>query len=463
MNSPRVSVIIPAYNQAQYLGEAIRSVLAQTFTNFELIVVDDGSTDSTASIVTKYKDPRLHYINQINKGLPEARNTGIAAAMGEYLAFLDADDIYHKDKLEVQVPVLDRNQAIGLCYSSRIEIDYLGNPLWLIKAPTEVGLVKLLLDFPFTINDILVRKSCVANIGGFNDSYKMHGEDREFYIRLLLNGCSFKWQEGYVAYRRLHHNRIYSNIGERIEIMRKALDTAFNDPRCPKNLFEHRNNASAKIFLYWSTQEFIQGDTSSGQQHLKEAWKLDKSLLNNSQNYLNHLVWSSIRNGEKHEEILRDIIKQLPTELSWISENGDLAVGKGFLLCGFRDALWGRLMEAKIHFHRASRLNTELNESIIHEITDQLINYESEYGLVASRRVIHNMQICTEGLEYNKWLRYLKSNYSLVLAFQFFQAKEYTKVFSEVIQAVVKNPSILRNRGVISIFAKSVMNIVGNK
>src|SRR5437763_14589481 len=102
---PTVSVIIPAFNAELYIGAAIQSVISQSFQDWDLIVVNDGSTDATPTIVSDFarRDPRIRLINQQNGKLAKARNSGIAAASGEFIAFLDADDVWVPDKLEKQV------------------------------------------------------------------------------------------------------------------------------------------------------------------------------------------------------------------------------------------------------------------------------------------------------------------------------------------------------------------------
>lgn len=112
-DSPLVSVIIPAYNAAQFIEETLESVFRQTCTNMEVIVVDDGSTDDTKSRLQAY-DSRIHYIWQPNSGVGAARNRGIHAASGEYLAFLDADDLWDPEKLRAQLAVATRNPGSGL-------------------------------------------------------------------------------------------------------------------------------------------------------------------------------------------------------------------------------------------------------------------------------------------------------------------------------------------------------------
>ena len=117
-SKPKVSVIIPTYNYGHFLGEAIRSVLGQTLQDWELIVVDDGSTDNTREVVAAFADPRIHYIHQQNRGNPAARNAALRVVSGEYVAFLDADDVWFPEKLEKQVAALDHlPPTVGLVYS----------------------------------------------------------------------------------------------------------------------------------------------------------------------------------------------------------------------------------------------------------------------------------------------------------------------------------------------------------
>src|SRR2546425_10651809 len=110
-----VSVVIPVYNGEQYLADAIQSVRDQTYQNVEVIVVDDGSTDESADVAKKFGEA-IRYVHQSNGGVGKARNTGIAAARGAYLAFLDQDDLWLPDKLAVQVAYLDSHPEMGAVY-----------------------------------------------------------------------------------------------------------------------------------------------------------------------------------------------------------------------------------------------------------------------------------------------------------------------------------------------------------
>lgn len=133
--NPTVSVIMPVYNVEAYVAEAIESVLAQSFADFELIIVDDGGNDRSLEICRSYDDPRIRILSQANRGLAGARNTGIIASQGSYVAFLDSDDRWLPEKLALHVIHLDNNPQIGVSFSPSRFIDAEGRPMRLRQTP----------------------------------------------------------------------------------------------------------------------------------------------------------------------------------------------------------------------------------------------------------------------------------------------------------------------------------------
>jgi len=130
VENPTVSVIIPAYNQANFIGKAIESVLRQTYQDFEIIVIDDGSTDNTEEITRGFKDKRVKYIKKYkkNRGISVARNIGIKTARGKYIALLDSDDEWLPEKLDKQINILQsESPEVGVVYSNLCYIDENGN------------------------------------------------------------------------------------------------------------------------------------------------------------------------------------------------------------------------------------------------------------------------------------------------------------------------------------------------
>ncbi|NEQ20857.1 MAG: glycosyltransferase family 2 protein [Microcoleus sp. SIO2G3] len=138
MNTKKVSVIVPVYNAEKYVSDTIQSLLAQTYENFEVIIVDDGSPDRSIEICQQFSDPRIKIIRQANRGLPGARNTGIRHAQGDYIAFLDADDLWLPTKLEKHVNHLNNSPNVGISFSYSAFIDEMGNPTGLNQIPRQL-------------------------------------------------------------------------------------------------------------------------------------------------------------------------------------------------------------------------------------------------------------------------------------------------------------------------------------
>jgi glycosyltransferase involved in cell wall biosynthesis len=186
VSPPLVSVIVPAFNAAQTLPDTLDSILAQTFRNFELIVVDDGSTDGTRTLLERVRDPRMRVIGGSNRGLAAARNRGIEHAHGQLLTFIDADDRWTPDKLEDQVEALERNPDAVAAYSWTAFIDQNGRFLF-AKEPSNCSgnvYAELLRScFVASGSNVLVRRSAVDAAGAF-DTTLPAAQDWEFCLRL---------------------------------------------------------------------------------------------------------------------------------------------------------------------------------------------------------------------------------------------------------------------------------------
>lgn len=194
-----VSVIIPCYNQAQYLPDAVASIQVQTYVNWECIIVNDGSTDNTAAIAEKLAqtDTRIQVIHQTNKGLSGARNTGLSVAMGEMVQFLDADDMLEQDKLRTHVEFLHSTPDMGIVFgdaryftTENPELREYGvniNKSWIPEVWQARGhlIEKFLKGNLFPVNCPLVRRSVFNAVGQWNVDLEAH-EDWEFWLRCAI-------------------------------------------------------------------------------------------------------------------------------------------------------------------------------------------------------------------------------------------------------------------------------------
>ncbi|MCY3779182.1 MAG: glycosyltransferase family 2 protein [Chloroflexi bacterium] len=189
--SPQLSVIMPVYNGEKYLAEAIESILAQTFTDFEFLIVDDGSTDRSVEIIKSYgnRDSRIRCFQHMeNLGSPSSRNHGIAEARGEYIATMDCDDISLPQRFERQIAFMRANPDIGLLGTGVQAVDADLNPTYLFNLPRQHAHIalNLFIGFFFVHSSTLIRRQYLDAVGCYDTKYR-HLDDLYLYFRLLAD------------------------------------------------------------------------------------------------------------------------------------------------------------------------------------------------------------------------------------------------------------------------------------
>ncbi|UCG32640.1 MAG: glycosyltransferase [Phycisphaerales bacterium] len=225
---PTVSVVIPTFNRASLLCEALDSVYAQTFTDYEVIVVDDGSTDGTPQMIERYNG-RLRYIWQENRGAGEARNRGIAEARGEWIAFLDSDDMWHAEKLARCMEYAEREPETAIVFHPMVEIDGAGNRVRGRSKRARAGrIVDDLFGHCFVHTPtVVVRRRVLEEVGGFDGSLTVC-EDYQLWLRIATR-FPFHMVSEPLAFRRLHQKRLsksamYRNMAQRAEMLERFHD-----------------------------------------------------------------------------------------------------------------------------------------------------------------------------------------------------------------------------------------------
>lgn len=246
---PVVSVIIPAYNAESFIRETIDSVLNQSFSEFEIIAIDDGSKDQTLEILKTIQDERLKVFSYPNGGVATARNRGIEQATGEFISFLDSDDLWTADKLEKQLKALQEKPEAGVAYSWTQFIDLEGNPLYTQDSVFFEGNVYAqILVGNFTANgsNMLIRRQFVEAIGGF-DSEVRPAEDWDYAIRLAAV-CPFVLiPEHQILYR-----QTFQSQSSKIDVMEKSslaiIDKAYRV--VPPELKSLKNKSLGNTYRY---------------------------------------------------------------------------------------------------------------------------------------------------------------------------------------------------------------------
>lgn len=325
-------MIIPTYNSERFLGAAIQSVLAQTYQNFEILIVDDGSTDQTYELVTKYKDPRIKYIYQANRGLPAARNRGLQSAGGDYLVFLDSDDALLPQKLAIQVDFLVKNPTVSVICGG---FEYINSDCEVIKNLCNSFLSSATREL--NINDIfwygmngpihsaMLKSHAVDVIGGFDET--LHAwEDMEFWFRLGLTGCKIMKNDEPVCQYRIHGENMTSRVDDHLVWCIKYLEKVFENPMTPEMIHDQRNTRYASEYLHFSGRYYAAGMPVKGGQAITNAVRYDhRCMEKNNLNVPDKLasiafsIWVS--DPEIYLKTLADSLPgQFPNGKEWTNE-----------------------------------------------------------------------------------------------------------------------------------------------
>jgi glycosyltransferase involved in cell wall biosynthesis len=204
---PKVSVLMPVFNGEEFIDQAIESILSQTFSDFELLVIDDASSDKSAEIVLAYKDTRIRYErNPLNLGLSGARNRAIKSSNGEYLAWLDCDDISLPTRLEKQVLLLDNNPSVGLCGTWVQTLGLDKEHIWEYPEQSEIVKSRMIFDDPIATSSAMVRRSCLPHDEPYFDLDYPTAEDYELWERISRQNVIVNIPE-VLTYYRIHQKQ----------------------------------------------------------------------------------------------------------------------------------------------------------------------------------------------------------------------------------------------------------------
>jgi len=262
------------------LGDAIQSVLAQTCADWELVVVDDGSTDDTRRLMGGFGDPRIHYVYEDNKGLPGARNTGIRAAQGNYIAFLDSDDLFLAHKLQAQLEVLQERPNLGLLAAGYQEVDRDLRFLREVKPWQQNSHLETsdwLCHCPFVPNSVVVRREWLERVGLFDEEMR-YVEDWDLWLRLSHAGCRMGWLRQSVCLYRIHGQNMVRDVHQMKLGMVHMLDKFYARLDVSEPLKRLRSRAYGNIYLNIAARALAGGLGSEAAASLAQAVAADPSL-----------------------------------------------------------------------------------------------------------------------------------------------------------------------------------------
>lgn len=244
-----ISVVIPAYNSEKTIPETIESVLKQTFTDFEIIVINDGSKDATLDVVNQIKDARIKIFSYPNAGPVVSRNRGLEIATGKYIAFMDHDDIWTPDKLESQLNALKNNPEAAVAYSW---INYIDESSQFLRSGLRVSvngyvLPQLLLtNFLETSSNPLILTEALRKLGNFDESVEP-SDDWDMYLRLAADYHFVCVPAPQILYR-ISSTSMSNNINKMQDSGLKVINKVFS--QAPQNLQYLKNQSLANLYMY---------------------------------------------------------------------------------------------------------------------------------------------------------------------------------------------------------------------
>lgn len=254
---PLVTVIIPSYNMAHLLPQAVESVRTQTHRNFQILIIDDGSTDNTAEVARQWNDARIVYTRQENAGLSAARNTGLAEARGEFICFLDADDLFLPRKTELQIDHLLDNPMTAAVTGSVLRTDEDGRLLYRFRRkPGRLSRKQMFVANRTPIHALLFRRSWIDKTGLFDVTLK-GAEDWDFLTRMMLLGGRIAVIPEFVCDYRLFRGSMSSDPARQTDAIETVVRKIFSNPRMQIDFLPLREEALAETWLTGARKSWL--------------------------------------------------------------------------------------------------------------------------------------------------------------------------------------------------------------
>jgi glycosyltransferase involved in cell wall biosynthesis len=271
-NNPKVSVIIPLYNCEKYIVQAVESVLSQTYNNYEIIVIDDGSKDNSRTVLQPYFD-RIRYVYQSNQGVAAARNLGVEIAQGELICFLDHDDIFMPHKLATQVACVLSQPNVGMVHSGWRRVNGEGKKLadvcpW--KKIPVLDLTNWLQHMPILFTAMLFKREWVEKVGGLDTQYKQ-ASDLDLVQRLALTGCKTVWVKDILVCYREHESNHSLNTLLQAQESWTVRENFFAREDIPDRIRQMENSCRYHTLVWIAWRLFNSGHLQQMTQYLRQS------------------------------------------------------------------------------------------------------------------------------------------------------------------------------------------------
>ena len=456
-----VSVVLPVYNGEATINEAVASVLNQTYADFELIVVDDASQDSSVRIISRINDARLKLVRRRrNGGASQSRLTGVMQARGEAIAFLDQDDLFRPDKLERHMSCLGANPDVGVTYNGHYEVfekvDYIRQAY---VPPSPLKLEDVVCGFPLSPSGVVMRARWArASLPECAHLRLWHGGEIVWFGRLLLQGCRFAHVDELLSYRRLRR-RVCADSEQLCRAYQDAQNLVLSDARAPQALRKLKHKAHARAEVIAGCHAILGGRDSAGRRHIERAVQLDGSLIDGEKSELMHTLVDFSLDNEPRDftAALSKLLAGRPATARRSPEIREWAVARGHLLMGVRHMLWGRPERATDHLEDQTLRRVGIDEEGLAAISGQLMGYECHVGEGNADAALSEVAERIRATAIPCDISRLLGRHKIGRAFRHYSRAELAAAWRSAIAGLLQDPRYCLNRGVWSITLRAII------
>jgi len=464
-HSPRVSVIIPTYNRSKLLRVAIESVLAQTYPNIEIIVVDDGSTDDTVEVVAQYAG-RVTYLKQANQDVAAARNTGIRAASGEYLTFLDDDDLILPTKIERQVQVLASQPQVGLVHCRFYYADEDGNYLHIAGLLPEGEVLQRLVCSNFLwVGAPLIRRHCFDQVGLFDEEIPSITADWDMWLRIAQAGYRFACVQELLGAYRIHRKSMMSDVAKLEQGMFAVLEKVFSNPQLPADVAAVKEQAHGKIRFWISCRYYDAGQWDDARRNLAAALALRPQLCERPEE-LSRLVCEHALNHRVSDpfQFVAGVLDHLPACADGLRRYRSRLLSQIYAGLAMRNYGVGNIAYAKSQFAEAMALDPtrfEQTEDFTRLLGCCAVNLPVSAPILYVDTVLQNLPAQAQRL--GRVRARVLSYVNVRLAHQDYFTGHCKLAVRRILTALRYRPFLIRRRRVVSIFLRSLLGLMDGK
>lgn len=374
--APKVSVVMSVYNGQRYLPDAVESILGQTLTDFEFIIVDDGSTDRTSEILHGFRDDRIMLVeNSENIGLTRSLNKGLQMARGKYIARMDADDISLPERLEKQVKFLDEHKAVGLVGSAVVYVDQDEKELGVQRVCTEnIHQALLSVEFCWWHSATAFRAECLERVGAYRGEFR-YAQDYDLWLRIAERYDVASLSEPLVKLRlhpesisvaRRAHQRAFVLLAVELAKQRRStgrdnLDALLGGAReiSLDSLPTLTPKESSHAYLRTACLNYLMGEIAGAQAALTEAISRDPALLRETDRLLQSIIYygfdyaTTLTSRRGAIQFVDTVFSNLPPAAEVLADLKSKAVGQIYAITAFENHAAGNLSQARRNVVRA--------------------------------------------------------------------------------------------------------------